>query len=153
MKEDVMSIIRWDPFQQMNRLQDRVNRLFNESVYRPSEENDFYGIWSPPVDIYETDNELVLKAELPGIKPENVDIRIENNTLSLKGERKFEEESKKDNFHRMERSYGTFIRSFTLPRTVEQDKVVAEYKDGVLSVTLPKKEETKIKQISIKVNK
>lgn len=146
-----MNIVRWDPFQQMNRLQDRVNRLFNESAYRPTEENDFFGVWAPPVDIFETDNELVLKAELPGITPESVDIRIENNTLSLKGERRFEDESKKDNYHRMERSYGTFIRSFTLPRSVEQEKVSADYKDGLLTVTLPKKEETKTKQIAIKV--
>jgi HSP20 family protein len=147
-----MSIVRFDPFQQMNRLQDRMNRLFNEAIFRPQEENDFYGVWSPLVDIYETENDLVLKAEMPGIKPENVDIRIENNTLTLKGERKFEGEVKKENYHRMERSYGTFIRSFTLPRTVEQEKVSAEYKEGVLIIALPKKEETKPKQISIKLS-
>ena len=146
-----MNVVRFDPFQQVNRLQERVNRLFSDAFYQPQEETDFYGVWSPVVDIYETENDLVLKAEMPGLKPENVDIRIENNTLTLKGERKFEEVVKKENYHRMERSYGTFIRSFTLPRTVEQEKVCAEFKEGVLTVSLPKKEETKPKQISIKV--
>jgi len=147
-----MTITRFDPFRQVYRLQDRMNRIFEDALGRSVDDTDlFVGTWTPAVDILETENELVLRAELPGMNSEDVDIRIENNTLTLRGERKFESKVDKVNFHRRERVYGEFSRSFTLPSTVEQEKVSAEFKDGILQLTLPKKEETKPKQITIKV--
>jgi len=147
-----MTITRFDPFRQLVRVQDRMNRLFEDAIGRPTEDADFFaGAWTPVVDILETANDIVLRAELPGMKADEVDIRIENNTLTLRGERKFEVNDEKTNYHRRERTYGVFSRSFTLPSTVEQDKVSAEFRDGILQVSLPKKEETKPKQISIKV--
>jgi HSP20 family protein len=122
---------------------DTVNRLLSDTQVRP---------WTPAVDIWETENELVLKADLPDMKMEEIDIRLENGTLALKGERKFENEEKKKGFHRVERSYGSFARYFTLPDTVEADKVHAEYKNGVLTVTLPKKEVAKPRQVKVQVN-
>jgi HSP20 family protein len=146
-----MSITRFDPFRQVTRLQDRMNRIFEDALGRTFENNDiFAGAWAPAVDILEDTNDLVLRAELPGMKPEDVDIRIENNTLTLMGERKFESKEDKVNYHRRERSYGAFSRSFALPSSVQQDKVTAEFKDGILQVILPKREETKPKQISVK---
>ena len=109
--------------------------------------------WAPPVDIYENGDNLVLKAELPGINPDDVEIRVEDNTLYVKGERKFEKEVKEQNYHRVERSYGTFARSFSLPNSVDADKVAANFKDGVLTLTMPKKEEAKPKTIKINVSK
>ena len=109
--------------------------------------------WAPPVDIYEDGESLVLKAELPGFNPDDVEIRVEDNTLYLKGERKFDKEVKEQNYHRVERSYGTFTRTFSLPNSVDADKVAANYKDGVLTLTMPKKEEAKPKTIKINVSK
>jgi HSP20 family protein len=109
------------------------------------------GSWAPAVDIYEQDGNIVLKAELPGVDAKEVDIRLENNVLTLRGERKLDGEVKRENYHRVERSYGSFTRSFTLPTVVDQEKIKAEYRDGVLRVTLPKREEAKPKQISIAV--
>ena len=147
-----MTITRFDPFRQLVRVQDRMNRLFEDALGRPVEDADFFaGAWTPAVDILENTNDIVLRAELPGMKPEEVDILIENNTLTLRGERKFEVNDDKTNYHRRERTYGAFSRSFTLPSIVQQDKVTAEFKDGILQVSLPKKEETKPKQIAIKV--
>jgi HSP20 family protein len=154
-----MAIVRWEPFRDLLSLQDRMNRLFHES-YRgaapgAANEEDWAlgGSWAPAVDIYEQEGNIVLKAELPGIDSKDVDIRLENNVLTLRGERKLDEEVKRDNYHRVERAYGTFTRSFTLPTVVDQEKIKAEYKDGVLRVTLPKREEAKPKQISIAVTK
>src|SRR5260221_10631465 len=107
--------------------------------------------WSPSVDIYETENELVLRADLPDVKLEDIEVRVENQTLTLKGERKFEEDQSVRGYHRIERSYGTFTRSFTVPATVDSDKVAAEFKNGVLTVTLPKKEAAKPRQVNIEV--
>jgi HSP20 family protein len=107
--------------------------------------------WSPAVDIYETENELVLKADLPDVKLENIDVRVENETLTIKGERRFEQQENSKGFHRIERSYGTFVRSFSVPGTVETDKVGADYRDGVLTVTLPKKEAAKPRQVKVAV--
>ena len=109
--------------------------------------------WAPPVDIYENGDNLVLKAELPGINPDDVEIRVEDNTLYLKGERKFEKEVKEQSYHRVERTYGAFTRTFSLPNSVDADKVAANYKDGVLTLTMPKKEEAKPKTIKINVSK
>jgi len=109
--------------------------------------------WAPPVDIYETEDAIVLKAELPGVDPKDVEVRVEDNTLYLKGERQFEKEVKEQNYHRVERSYGSFARSFSLPNSISADKVKAEYKDGLLTLTMPKREEAKPKTIKIDVTK
>ena len=131
-----------------------MNRLFDES-YRgnrgTADEWALGGSWAPAVDIYEQDGNIVLKAELPGVDPKAVDIRLENNTLTLRGERKLDQEVKEDNYHRVERSYGSFSRSFTLPTVVDQGNIKAEYRDGVLKLTLPKREEAKPRQIQINV--
>jgi HSP20 family protein len=110
-----------------------------------------FKVWTPPCDIYETDNEVVLKVELPEVKKEAVDVLIENNVLTLRGERKFEEQIQRENYHRVERHYGEFVRSFTLPMFVDATKINAEFKEGVLMVTLPKHESTKPKHINVKV--
>jgi HSP20 family protein len=150
-----MTIVRWEPFRNLLSLQERMNRLFDESARgmgRGQQEEDWaMGAWAPPVDIYEQGNEVVLKAELPGVDPKDVDIRIENSVLTLKGERKFEGEVKQENYHRVERSYGSFTRAFTLPSTVDTGNVKADYKDGVLRITLPKREEAKPKQIQVQI--
>jgi HSP20 family protein len=149
-----MNIAKWEPIKDLLTLQDRMNRLFDDSVrgLRPGEEALGTAIWSPAVDIYETDNEVVLKAEVPEISQKDIDIQVENNTLVLRGERKFEKEAKRENFHRIERAYGSFVRSFTLPNTIDQEKIRADYKDGILKIVMPKREETKPKQIKVAVS-
>ena len=149
-----MTIMKWEPLKDLLTLQDRMNRLFDESVrgIRPGEEALNSALWSPAVDIYETENELILKAELPEINQKDIDIQVENNTLVLRGERRFEKEAKRENFHRIERSYGAFARSFTLPTTIEQEKIRADYKDGVLQVHLPKRPERKAQRVEIKIS-
>jgi HSP20 family protein len=153
-----MAIVRWEPFRDLLSLQDRMNRLFDESyrgTNRGANDADEWalgGSWAPAVDIYEQDGNLVMKAELPGVDPKSVDIRLENNTLTLQGERKLDKEVKQDSYHRVERSYGAFSRSFTLPSVVDQGSIKAEYKDGVLKLTLPKREEAKPRQIQINVS-
>ena len=135
-----MAIVRWEPFRDLVTTQDRFNRLFNDTLARAfGNEEPSSRAWMPPVDIYETDDQLVLKAELPGINPNDVEVRVEDNTLYLKGERKFEKEVKEENLHRVERSYGSFSRTFALPGSIDADKVQAEYKDGVLTLTMPKR--------------
>src|SRR5437867_5972729 len=150
-----MAIVRFEPFRDLMSLQDRMNRLFHESYRSQTSEDDWAlgGTWAPAVDIYEQENNIVLKAELPGVDPKDVEIGLENNTLTLRGERKFDNEVKKENYHRVERAYGTFTRSFTLPTVVDQGNIKAEFKDGVLRVTLPKREEAQPKQIQINVAK
>ena len=148
-----MNIIKYDPFREMRSLQDEVNRLFASSFSRGGSggENDLMrGAWSPQVDIFENQNEIVLEAELPGMKPEDVNISIENNVLTIHGERKFEKKDEGDNFHRVERSYGSFTRSFTLPPTVSSDRAEAEFENGILRLTLAKREEAKPRRIEIK---
>jgi HSP20 family protein len=152
-----MSIVRWEPFRDLVSLQERMNRLFDESFRSrgtgAGQEDDWAlgGSWAPAVDIYEQDGNIVLKAELPGVDPKDTELRVENNVLTLRGQRKFDHEVKKENYHRVERAYGAFTRSFTLPTVVDTEKIKAEYKDGVLRVVLPKREEAKPKQISINV--
>ena len=148
-----MAIVRWESFRDLITLQDRMNRMFDERFGRvqAGDINMVTGAWSPAVDIYETDNNIIVKAELPEMKEKDIDIRLENDTLTLKGERKFEKETREENYHRVERAYGAFSRSFTLPTSVDQDKISAEYKDGVLKITLPKKVETKSKQIKVNI--
>ena len=123
--------------------QDSLSRLWGEPASRP---------WTPAVDIYETENELVLKADVPDVDPKNVGIQLENGTLTLKGERKFQQEQNGKGFHRIERSYGTFVRAFSLPDTVEADRVKADYKNGVLTITLPKKEVAKPRTINVEIS-
>ena len=148
-----MALIRWDPFREMTSFQERMNRLFSDVLARSplGEEEITKGAWVPAVDIYETHESLILKAELPGITKEDVSVEVEDNTLTLKGEKKFEAEVKEENYHRVERSYGNFQRSFTLPATVDQEKVKAKFKDGILEIRLPKVEEAKPKQIKVEV--
>jgi HSP20 family protein len=151
-----MAIVRWEPFRDLLSLQERMNRLFEESargIGRGQEEDWAVGAWAPAVDIYEHGNDLVLKAELPGVDPKDVDIRIENSVLTLRGERKVDNEVKRESYHRVERSYGSFTRAFTLPTTVDTANVKADFKDGLLRITLPKREEAKPKQIQINVTK
>jgi len=149
-----MAIVRWDPFREMATMQDRINRIFGEMYSRrPDDDVMSRGEWLPPVDIYENDKqEIVIKAEMPGLKREDIDLRVENNTLTLRGERKRESEVKEDHYHRVERAYGMFSRSFSLPSTVDAGKVSADYKDGVLTVVLPTREEAKPRQIQVQVN-
>ena len=152
-----MAIVRWEPFRDLVTVQERMNRIFEEAFRGASRGTDdewaLGGSWAPVVDIYEAEGDLVLKAELPGVDPKDVDVRVENNVLTLRGERKFESDVKREQYHRVERDYGSFSRSFTLPNAVDTDKIKAEYKDGVLRVTLPQREEAKPKQIAVAVSK
>jgi HSP20 family protein len=152
-----MALIKWDPFGDLLSIQEKMNKLFEDTLshgrsYKSDEEFSM-AKWAPPVDIYETDNEIVLKAELPEIKKEDVEINVENNVLTLKGVRKFEKETKKENYHRVERSYGSFKRSFTLPTNVDQERINASFSDGILKIEMTKREEAKPKQIEIKSKK
>ena len=147
-----MAIIRWDPFSEFSRLEDNWTTWLR-NCYAPVGEDRFvaHGTWVPPVDIYENGkNELVVKAELPGIKPEDVSVTVENDVLTLGGERKLEHDISENHWRHIERSYGKFICSFSLPPAVNPDKVSAEYKDGTLTVRLPLREEAKPRQISVK---
>jgi HSP20 family protein len=144
------TIDRWDPFRNLSTLQDQVNRLF-ETSYRGRNDNSALTTWAPAVDIYETENELVLKADLPDVNEQDLDIQIENNMLTIRGERKFDHEVKEDNYLRIERTYGAFSRSFSLPNTVNPEAIKAEYKNGVLRVELPKRAESKPRQVKVNV--
>jgi HSP20 family protein len=145
-----MPIVRWEPFRDLVTTQDRLNRLFNETMGRfVGTEGVRSGAWLPAVDIYENEQNIVLKAELPGVDPKDVEATVHEGTLYLKGERKYEKELKEENYHHVERAYGSFARSFELPASVDADKVQAEFKDGVLTLTVPKKEEAKAKKIKI----
>ena len=145
-----MNVVRYDPFRDLRSLQEEVNRLFSTNLTRAfGDEGIGRGAWAPSVDIYENKDQIVLEAELPGMKQEDFDLSIENNVITLRGERKFEKTDETDNYHRVERSYGAFTRSFTLPQTVSAEGATAEYNNGVLRVTLPKREETKARRIQI----
>ncbi len=148
-----MTITRWDPFQELNMITNRMNRLFSETwgQGQDQQENLMTSAFVPPVDIYEDEHNINLKVEVPGIDPKDVDIRLENNTLTVRGERKFEKEEKEENFHRVERRYGTFFRAFTLPNTVDPESVSADYDNGVLKLKLAKKAEAKPKQIKVNI--
>ena len=148
------TLIRWEPTRELATLRDRMDRQFSDALSRNwgGEEDLAKGVWIPPVDVFETPESIVLKADLPEVNKDEVDISIENNTLTIKGERKMEEAVKEKNFYRMERSYGSFSRSFTLPPTVAGDKAEASFHDGVLTLTLPKREESKPRQIKVKVS-
>jgi HSP20 family protein len=145
-----MGIVRYDPFRDLRSLQEEVNRLFSTNLPRAfGDEGIARGAWAPSVDIYENKDQIVLEAELPGMKQEDFDLSIENNVITLRGERRFEKTDESDNYHRVERSYGSFTRSFTLPHTVTAEEAKAEYTNGVLRVTLPKREEAKSRRIEI----
>ena len=146
------TITRWEPFRGLNSLHEQVNHLFEDSFARGRTGQADSASWAPPVDIYETENELVVKADLPEMHEKDIDVRVENNTLTIRGERKFNHEVHEDNYLRVERAYGTFTRSFSLPNTVNTEAIKAEYKHGVLTVSMPKREETKPKQIKISVS-
>lgn len=146
-----MTITRYDPFRDLRNLQEEVNRLFTGNAGRSfDDEGIARGAWSPSVDIYENKDQIVLEAELPGMNREDFDLTVENNVITLRGERRFEKKQDTDNYHRVERAYGSFTRSFTLPNTVTGEGASADYRNGVLRVTLPKREETKARRIEIK---
>ena len=143
-----MSLVKCYPFRELRNIHDELSKVFvdpfqsgNEGIARSS--------WTPNVDVFETDDKIVLEAELPGMKAEEVDVSIENNVVTIRVERKFEKKEEKDNYHRVERSYGSFTRSFTLPRTVTGDDATADFENGVLKITLPKREEAKARKIDI----
>ena len=133
-------------------LQDEVNRLFEDNFTRERTGHADLATWTPPVDIYETENELVVKAELPDFQDKDIDVRITNNTLTIRGERKFEKDVKEENYLRIERAYGSFMRSFSLPNTVSSENIRADYRNGVLTLHMAKREESKPKQIKISVS-
>jgi HSP20 family protein len=145
-------LTRWDPFREFSTLQDRMNRLFQDSFgHEAREEALTTTSFAPPVDVYEDEHKITLKIEVPGIDEKDIDVRVENNTLTVHGERKFEKEEKEENYRRVERQYGSFTRSFTLPSTVDADKVSADYDKGVLKIHLAKKAEAKPKQIKVNI--
>jgi HSP20 family protein len=148
-----MAIVRWsDPFREFAHLQNRINRAFGEAYGRADDGLATSAAWVPPVDVYQNgDHEVVLVAELPSLKREDIDITIDGGTLTIKGEKRAGSDVKEEQFHRIERRYGSFNRSFSLPQTVDAGKVAAEYKDGVLTVRLPMREEAKPRQIKVDV--
>lgn len=145
-----MAIIRWDPFKDMVTLREKMNRMFEDVFSGRSEDKKLTaGTWAPAVDIFETENELVMTAEIPGIEEKDVEIKVEDNTLSIRGERKFEKETKEENYHRIERSYGSFYRVFTLPSSVDPERIQAEQENGVLKISMPKRQEMKPRKVKI----
>jgi len=145
-------LTRWDPFREYVTLQDRMNRLFRDPRGPEGQDEALTtSAFAPPVDVYEDEHNVTLKIEVPGIDEKDIDVRIENNTLTVHGERKFEKEEKEENYRRVERQYGSFTRTFTLPNTVEQESVQADYDKGVLKIKLAKKAEAKPKQIKVNV--
>jgi HSP20 family protein len=151
-----MTLVRWsDPIREFAQLQERINRAFSDAYGRSDNADEGLmstGTWVPPVDIYQNgEHEVVLKAELPDMSREAIDVTVENGTLTIKGEKRFANEVKEESFHRIERRYGRFSRSFTLPQTVDAGKVSADYRDGVLTVRLPLRDEAKPRQIKVDV--
>jgi HSP20 family protein len=146
-----MALVRWNPIRDFSVLQNQMNRLFEDAMGTWLGESNGRGNtnWVPLADIYETDSDLIVRAELPGVDPKMVDLRVENNALTIRGERPFEQKVDKEHYHRLERSYGAFSRSFALPATVDADKIRAQYRDGILNLTLPKSEKAKPKRIQI----
>jgi len=144
------TLSRFEPFRGVSSLQEQINRLFNETFDRSTDEANLT-TWAPAVDMYETEHELVVKADLPDVKPEDLDIRVENNILTIRGERKFEKKVNEENYLRAERAYGSFSRNFALANTVNTEAIKADYKDGALTLVIPKREEAKPKQIKVSV--
>jgi HSP20 family protein len=146
-----MAIVRYNPFRDLRTMQEQMNRLLDLAWTREGSEELKEGVWQPPVDIYEDEVSVVIKAEVPDIEQKEIEVRIEDNTLTLKGERKLDQSIRKENYHRVERYYGPFQRSFSLPPTVDQEKIKATCDRGVLTIILPKREEKKPKQITVEV--
>ena len=149
-----MTIVRWDPFRNMTTLQDRINRVFDEAVNRSKDYDDEVSKcdWRPIVDIYDSEKAIIINAELPGVTKDSITLDVKENILTLKGERRPEEETKKENYYRMERCFGTFERAFTLPSAVDPGKITANFNEGILRVEIPKPEEKRPKQITINVD-
>jgi HSP20 family protein len=145
------TIARFQPFRGFSTIHHQVNQILNDTVRNQSDESAT-ATWAPAVDIYETPNELVVKADLPEVEEKDIDVRVENNLLTVRGERKFEKAVSEENYLRVERTYGVFSRSFSLPNTVNPEAIHAEYKNGVLTVNLPKREESKPRQVKVNVN-
>src|SRR5580765_808543 len=143
-------LTRWQPVRGLTTLQDQINRVFHDAFDRTGEDASLTA-WAPAVDMYETEHELVVKADVPDIDPKDLDIRVENNILTIRGERKFEKQVNEDKYLRVERSYGSFARSFTLANTVNHEAIKADYQNGVLTLGIPKHEEAKPKQIKVNV--
>jgi HSP20 family protein len=147
-----MAVVKWDPLRDLLSIQDRMNRLFEQTLSRSRpEEGITASTWSPAVDIYETPETIIMKADLPGLSQEDIEIQIRENTLTLRGERRFAKDVQQESYLRIERAYGTFQRNFTLPTTVQQNKIRAVFRDGVLELSLPKAEEVQAKKIAIEV--
>ena len=146
-----MNLVRWNPWREMSTLQHRMNSLFNEPFFRSGSEDDelHMGSWLPVVDMFDDDDKIVIKAELPGMDKKDISVDIENRVLTLSGERNYDNEVKEDNYYRRERAYGRFKRAFNLPADVDSDQIKADFKDGVLKVEIPKPEEQKPKQITV----
>ena len=148
-----MAVLKWDPFKDIITLRDRMDRLFEESLSRLKEAGDESTncSWTPAVDLYETLDNMVIQVEIPGVEKEDISVEVRDGSLHLKGERKFEENCDEGNYQRMERSYGTFYRIFTLPTSVDQDSVKASFKNGVLEITIPKSESSRPEQINVAI--
>ncbi len=145
-----MNLIRWEPFREIATLQDRLNRAFGTALGRPEREDEMnLAAWAPPVDIAEEKDRILITAELPGFSEKEIEIQMENGMLTLRGERKFEKETDSKSYHRVERSYGQFVRSFSLPNNVDRDKIKANFSNGLLKVELPKREDAKPRTIAI----
>lgn len=144
-----MNVIKYDPFRELRSLQNEMNRIFSGFETERGGNEFARGAWSPNVDIYEDKERLIVEAELPGMNREDFEVSVENNVLTLKGERKFEKKTEGDNYHRVERSYGSFTRQFTLPQTITAEGATADFENGVLRIALPKREETKARKIEI----
>jgi len=146
-----MSLARWYPFRDLESLQEDVNKLFQERFVKPAKETTAARLWAPVVDVIEDDEKIIVRAELAGMKKEDIDIELTGDTLTIKGERKFENEEKKENFVRVERVYGQFQRSFTIGVPVKSDQIKAGYKDGILEIAIPKSEDLKPKKVEVTV--
>ena len=144
-----MTLVKWEPFRELMAMQDRMTRLFDDTLSRIWKGEVAQGIWTPPVDVVETRTEVILKADLPEMSQDEIGIKVEDGTLTIEGERKFLKETPEENYIQIERSYGTFRRTFAIPRMIDQEKIKASYKDGVLRIVLPKKEHVYPKQISV----
>jgi len=144
-----MTLVKWEPFRDLMAMQDRMTRMIDETLSRIWKEEVRQGVWSPAVDIVERGDEVILKVDLPEVNQNEIDIRTEENTLIVQGERKFIKESSEENYLQVERPYGAFRRTFSIPRAIDQEGIRASYKDGVLRVVLPKKQEAQPKQIVV----
>jgi HSP20 family protein len=144
-----MTLVKWEPFRDLMAMQDRMTRLFDETLSRIMKEEVGKGVWSPPVDILERENEVVLKIDLPGVSQNDIEVRVEENTLIVQGERRFIKEALDENYLQIERPYGTFRRVFNIPRAIEQENIKASSREGVLRVILPKKKEAQLKQVLV----